>query len=1067
MGERVAPSPVDHSNGVDWLTLCRQLERRAGRLVDPVETARHYFQSAEILRRELGREEQALEAYRAASEVCPSYIPAFLALRELAIERDDEALAVHLFEVAINDLPGSDACAPDLAEIYQTFLLLWCFRWRNADRAGQALTALDACEPWSLGYRIEHLFDSRDGRIDRLTAWLDTAADAHRGAIATTLGRLILDKGGSLDLGRRVLTLAADRDLLARWRLIEDAARFTRADSLVFHLEAAAVHASRAIAAALRFVAGEISEYRLADQSRAEALYRASRRGRLQAVVGIKRVIAEAWGSGEERERTLACLLAREADGLGQLEGVFSLRAGELFLEVGDHQLAEEAIKRAIEREADQRQSLAALERMYWERRRWPDFADALRAARRSDRDQRILLAAVCEHAMGDAKAAIDALTESQPAHRDARANRAREIPPDDLLALRTLQRVFEHHNQKALIRLYRDEANTHEHAERRCDLYLKLGRLALRQSRDPSLALASLYWVLDCDPKNLTALRLIEHVSRLQGDEPALVKVLLRQLPLLKGSDERFRILREVGRYCEVTQKDPGKAAQMYADALAENPDDEATAVDLQRLYTSLERFDALRTLLAGRLRRTLSPARRATLLMQLAEIHEMAHGDRAAARQLYDEALRLVQVAGADVPPELRDRASKAMGRFTELQIASPVSGESASRPSRPGEMGLPADTSRLASSQATILFTENSSPFGGQQTLVEIASIGPQSNRAPDAPAGGGPPEAELSSASQTIETVSGPGEAGGLDASSPPVDWPQEDSDPTLTGSPEIDGERRDTPQVMSASRTLYDPFPPPGPSVPNGGPSPSAARAPFGLPAGPVQRREPIREATEVDGPAISYAAPAFSVPADGTSPADTMKDGPTLVGAPPDREVAGPAMLARMRRGRLPAMPETWPDFGDREAAWASDALACAVDAESRIRAGYLLARRYELLDERVAAIGVYRYVLRCRASEIKALHRLRLLYSDAADWRGMAEIIKQVAGVIGHRERKRALLLEVARLERGPLNNPEGAIPLYREALDFGAVDPALLEEMAETLTAARGRPPTSSNES
>ena len=81
-----------------WRRLAACLARRAQSAREPVDVARQLFQRAEVLSFELRDDEGAQAAYEAALDAWPTHLPALLALRDMAIARDDPALAAQLFD---------------------------------------------------------------------------------------------------------------------------------------------------------------------------------------------------------------------------------------------------------------------------------------------------------------------------------------------------------------------------------------------------------------------------------------------------------------------------------------------------------------------------------------------------------------------------------------------------------------------------------------------------------------------------------------------------------------------------------------------------------------------------------------------------------------------------------------------------------------------------------------------------------------------------------------------------------------------------------------------------------
>ena len=160
---------------------------------------------------------------------------------------------------------------------------------------------------------------------------------------------------------------------------------------------------------------------------------------------------------------------------------------------------------------------------------------------------------------------------------------------------------------------------------------------------------------------------------------------------------------------------------------------------------------------------------------------------------------------------------------------------------------------------------------------------------------------------------------------------------------------------------------------------------------------------------------------------------------------------------AKLRRSRAQREADVWPAHGDRAVAESIAALSEASDLDARVSSLYALATLYETGQHFGDAIRAYQTVLGYSAGERRAVDRLLELCRGVGDWRGLADILARSASQTGDPERRRELLLEVARLEAGPLNNPGGAAPLYREALKLAPRDPEVVRALADTLKAVR----------
>ncbi|MCB9535822.1 MAG: tetratricopeptide repeat protein [Myxococcales bacterium] len=166
----------------------------------------------------------------------------------------------------------------------------------------------------------------------------------------------------------------------------------------------------------------------------------------------------------------------------------------------------------------------------------------------------------------------------------------------------------------------------------------------------------------------------------------------------------------------------------------------------------------------------------------------------------------------------------------------------------------------------------------------------------------------------------------------------------------------------------------------------------------------------------------------------------------------------GRAIIARkLRRSRGAERAADWPHAEDAGVASAVRALEEGDRLEARVEAAYTLGARYEALDDRAAAVRAYKAVLSYQAGAAQAIARLEALYRETGDWKGLAQVLVGEVARTGDVARKRALLLEVARLAAGPLEDPAAAVARFEEALALGPTDRAVVHELAALLRRIR----------
>jgi tetratricopeptide (TPR) repeat protein len=627
---RPAPNPAPLlPDEAAWRRLSVQLARRAAALSEPLAVARLHHQRGEVERLELDDATTAQGSYERALDESPGFVPAELALRDLALSRDDPAAASTLFDRVVA-LPLLGGEARERAEFFESFLLAWLFRWRDPQKAVVCLRALEAMEPAPRLVRaLEPLFVEAEVRRDRLRArFEESPPGAERAALGGALAMLLRDELDDGDTAYAVLDACADEDTMSAWLLCEAHAEAADAEGLVAALERLARLLPGSMAAALHHLCGELSEHRLGDPLRADVFYERSRGGTFHAAVSVRRVLqslsggARATQPGVSSADLLVRRYAEEAEALDELGlgRVFARRAVAFAHRRGETAYAERLARDALTRAPDDEYLWTYLARAAWRERRWSALTELWRA--RGERggaptDQtvdRLVRSAIAEHARFDAAAAVEALTTRGGEHR-ARADR-------DLTALRALQRLRAVGSAGERVRAWQNEADATDHADRRLDLFLKIGRTLLRHTHEHEKALTYLFWVLDGAAENLSALRLVEGICRARGSMRPLAETLARELPLLDLPQDRAPLARELARVSHGLGVEPERGVALWEAAYADDPTDSETIEALARGYGRLGRDDALHRLWQTCLVTETRPEVRAQAHVRLAEL-------------------------------------------------------------------------------------------------------------------------------------------------------------------------------------------------------------------------------------------------------------------------------------------------------------------------------------------------------------------------------------------------------------------------------------------------------------
>lgn len=1008
------PSRIDLPDGAFWSRHCAQLQRRASSLRPSVEQARLHGQRAYVLAEMLEDRDGAAEAWKAALVAAPGYLPSLLALRDRALATDDRGLAETLADVHLPALAdGEGVDRRDVAEMAAFFGLLWLFRWPDADRASRALERVDAAgDPLGLAGRLLHMCLDVPGRVARWRRRIERLEGPERAAVLAELGRHLIDDPEAAAEGWQLVAEAGEQDPVAAWYRVEQALVMGEPSALARALETLAGLCDGVGAAILRFLAAEIWELLLDDGDKADALYAEVTGGGLRAAIALKQIVGDARQFSDD-PLGMAASLAEQAEHIGdaRLEAVLHLRAAQLAAVANDTQRARHAAAAALERWPEDDRARHLVERIVWQAAEWSTLRDLITRDSASD-VARVLRAAILEHALGEPASALGALGPA-----------GAETP--ELLHLRTRQRLSRHmiagddvREAAARVRAWQYEANLLEPGDRRTDLYLRVALFYLAHTAQHEKALTYLFWALDRDPQNLTALRIIEHCCRQTGRQGPLVQALDQTIELLDRPADRFPLRRELAEIRAALGAPPDTLIELFRAALAEEPTDGSTQADLERLYREAERFDDLKGLYEEMLRNADGPEARASVAVRFGPLLVERFGDAVAALRLYDRVL-----------PDTPDGPLRSRLEMLQTEAAA-AGGLSGSLPAlNTVEIEALADSEiHFDFGEADIdeLLTVVSDPLSSIDEGVTAPPPPPLPPLMPMAPT---EVDSKIRSPLPTDEVgtpelpdVRPPsgGRAGLLDsgraAVPPPLDADDEIEflDVEMDDGDEFDG------SVDLAPRAATAPSPPPAAPTPT---------APEPLPAA-----APIADRT-------------------------TGFLGEERAGDK-DRDRARAVIARKLRRSRKKQPSDDFADHGEPTLSEAVQMYATAEDFETRLRAAAELARRYEAAGRPLDAIRAWRTVLGFRAGDGEAVQHLEALYRDTEDWRGLVDILAGEATRTGDPLRRQGLLLEVARLEWRALEDAGAAVNHFLEALDLAPVDRETVAELAGAVRAVKRWP-------
>ena len=649
----------------NWQMAAQLLEAEAEAAAgDPKRAALLHFERGLVLEERLGRRDAARALYQRALELDPACLPALL---HVAAQHAGEpaALAATLERIA--------AAAGDVAlraRALAAAAALYEDRLGSPDEAArlwEAAFAADGSDRLVARRLALHL--ERQGRHRELAAVL--RAEIERGgqegaAAAWRLGRVLL-RAGAEDEALEALLQARrlaprDRLVLGELAAIYEArcAWAELAGVLEESVRAAGDEAERI---ALRLQLGAIYDERLGRRDDAIASYDA-----VLAVAphhpGALAALGRLHHQAGDWPRLLATFEAEAAAAEDPRQRAARLYKAALLLEEKLDR-ADEAIARheaILQLAPGFLPSMQALERLLAARGRWAELIALLEQelAATGDRDQQLHLlgriAAIQERWLEDRAAAI-------ATHR-----RMLALAPDHLPTIRSLARLGEEAGawEELVFALEREAARS---PDRRQVIALLHRNAEILEERigDPARAAAIWERILTLAPNYLPALRAMGRLHAAAGRWEELVAMHRREAEVTADPRAAAAILCRVGELCEQALGDEARALATWREVLRLDPGHIPALQRLARIHRARGAWEELVGVLREEANARTAPAERAAVFCRIAEILEEQLGRADAARDAWQEALRLQP----DHPVALQglERIFSAAGAWREL--------------------------------------------------------------------------------------------------------------------------------------------------------------------------------------------------------------------------------------------------------------------------------------------------------------------------------------------------------------------------------------------------------------
>ncbi|HYD39189.1 MAG TPA: hypothetical protein VEB43_00035 [Anaeromyxobacter sp.] len=638
--EKVPPSPGD---ALDWAAIAARYEREAVALGDRPGAVELLYEAGRVFEERLGDRSAALDYYRRALAAGPPFLPNLRALRRLALERGDAALAAEAMraEAELAETPEARAALLDT----------------RAKLLGAPAPAGEAPPPPA----------PARGPLALAQADAEAAAAAGDEASLLTAYQRCADRADDPRLAAHYLVAASGvaaeglRDLSQAAALAQAAFARCPEDALV--RGAARLHASRSgdllgLAQVLRADA--------AHTSGAEAACALTELARVEERLGhgdsAVAALEQAWTLAPDDPRVITELVrlrearrewAAAADALEALAAAHLAHGGPGHrleaigaklrrIEIEEVQLgcpdeARRSCRDVLELDPGQRKALATLGRLCAAADDWEGVLAAFRAEAAAARDPR-------ERAQRLFKAA-QVLDErlANPAEA-ALAYRAALTQDPELLTARTaLERLLEREGRwEELCELIEGELSPGAPPAEELDALFRLARLDEERRGDLAAATRRYRRILELEPGNPAALRGLRLTLDRTGAAAELAEVLHAEAARANPR-RRLALLQRRAEVLEEQVGDAPRALAAWDELRALEPEHLPALRALGRLHAAAGRWDAVAALFRAQADAVRDPAQAADLLLRAAEVHERQLGNADAARALYREVLTL----------------------------------------------------------------------------------------------------------------------------------------------------------------------------------------------------------------------------------------------------------------------------------------------------------------------------------------------------------------------------------------------------------------------------------------
>ena len=649
-----------------WRTLLARLEREAGAAASHRRAALLLHEIGRISERALNQPDRAVDYYRAAFERDPRLLVNCRALYRLLMADGEHTEAASALSAEIDGLSDPAERAAALCE-RGLLRLERLGDIQNARIDFQAALDIDdkdsvatqalfllSCRTGDLDDAISLL--ERRLRVVREPAW--------RSALMGELGRLEILRGPASSglsatsdsrrswLSRLAmifrtaqnadpLNLAATRASLAVARQLNDNPQ------VIALSRSLAAHEPPRIAAGLLWEAAQIAvEHLRNDELAAECLVLAEQRapGDLALLSGLFEVYdrLRRWPDAALTIERLLAVLPPGTEHASWLLRLARLRRERL----QDDEGAIAALQLAIEHDPANQQARSLLGRTLTRARRFEDLVALLESEQEQKQEPGAKAATafrighVSERELGDSARAIDAYEAALSAVPGYRA------------AMRGITRVLRESGRlEEVVAIYERDLAFVKDREQRVAMLRRIAELWERDLHDPPAALSALERLAALDPDDSTTLRALYRIYRLGNRWGDLVALMGAEAARCPDSWRKAVLLCEVGDIYEQRLGDPEGALRAYVEASDAAPHYQPGAMNAGRLLVQKGDYQAVASLHRRELASCDEPQHAVWLLQKLGRIASTHLGDEALATDSFRQAI--VMCGDGEIPP------------------------------------------------------------------------------------------------------------------------------------------------------------------------------------------------------------------------------------------------------------------------------------------------------------------------------------------------------------------------------------------------------------------------------